>query len=136
MISDNETFDSFISDHRWAVLTTLRKNGQPVSSVVAYARDGDTLVISTPGGTFKRRSLARDPRATLCVITNQEPFNFVSVEGPVDIETDNLLEDTRKVFRNIADAGWQEPEDLNGWLRDQQRVILRLRPARVYGVIR
>ena len=136
MISDNETFDTFISDHRWAVLTTLRQGGQPVSSVVAYARDGDTLVVSTPGGTFKRRSLDRDPRATLCILTNREPFNFVSVEGRVDVERDDLVENTRKVFRNIADAGWQEPEDLEGWLRDQQRVILRLRPDRVYGVIR
>ena len=136
MISDNETFDTFISDHRWAVLTTLRQGGQPVSSVVAYARDGDTLVVSTPGGTFKRRSLDRDPRATLCIVTNQEPFNFVSVEGRVDVEHDDLVENTRKVFQNIADAGWQEPEDLEGWLRDQKRVILRLRPDRVYGVIR
>ena len=136
MISENEAFDTFITEHRWAVLTTLRRDGQPVSSVVAYARDGDCLVVSTPGGTFKRRSLARDPRATLCILTNQEPFNFVSVEGPMDIETDNLLADTRKVFRNIADAGWSEPEDLEGWLESQQRVILRMRPDRVYGVIR
>ncbi len=136
MISDNDTFDQFISDHRWAVLTTLRKDGQPVSSVVAYARDGDTLVISTPGGTFKHKSLERDPRATLCILTNQEPFNFVSVEGATSIETDNLVEDTRKVFQNIADTGWTEPEDLGGWLESQQRVIIRLRPERVYGVIR
>ena len=136
MISENEAFDQFISEHRWAVLTTLRKDGQPVSSVVAYARDGDTLVMSTPGGTFKRKSLARDPRATLCILTNQEPFNFVSVEGPTRIETDNLVEDTRRVFQNIADTGWTEPEDLAGWLKAQQRVIIRLRPDRVYGVIR
>jgi hypothetical protein len=93
-------------------------------------------VVSTPGGTFKRRSLDRDPRATLCIVTNREPFNFVSVEGRVDVERDDLVENTRKVFQNIADAGWQEPDDLEGWLRDQQRVILRLRPDRVYGVIR
>ena len=136
MISDNETFDTFISEHRWAVLTTLRKDGQPVSSVVAYARDGDTLVVSTPGGTFKRRSLDRDPRATLCILTNREPFNFVSVEGRVDVEHEDLVAKTRKVFQNIADTGWQEPEDLAGWLRDQKRVILRLHPDRVSGVIR
>lgn len=136
MISDNEAFDTFISEHRWAVLTTLRKDGHPVSSVVAYARDGDTLVVSTPGGTFKRRSLDRDPRATLCILTNREPFNFVSVEGRVDVEHEDLVANTRKVFQNIADAGWQEPEDLAGWLRDQKRVILRLRPDRVSGVIR
>ena len=35
--------------------------------------DGDALVISTPGTTFKRASLDRDPRMTLCVISNAEP---------------------------------------------------------------
>ena len=136
MISDNAEQDQFITDNRWAVLTSLRADGQPVSSVVAYARDGDTLVISTPGGTFKRRSLERDGRATLCILPNAEPFNFVSVEGRVAVEHDDLVANTRLVFQNISDTGYQEPEDLAGWLEAQQRVILRLHPERVYGVIR
>ena len=136
MITDNAAQDQFLTDHRWAVLTSLRKDGQPVSSVVAYAREGDTLIVSTPGATFKRRSLARDPRATLCVISNSEPFNFVSVEGRVEVQTDELVSGTRAVFAAIADVGYTEPEDLEDWLRSQQRVLLRLHPDRVSGVIR
>lgn len=136
MITENPEQDQFITDNRWAVLSTLRRSGEPVSSVVAYARDGDTLVVSTPGMTFKRRSLDRDARATLCILPNAEPFNFVSVEGRVAVETDNLVANTRLVFQNISDTGYQEPEDLEGWLTAQQRVILRLHPQRVYGVIR
>jgi len=136
MISDNPEQEKFIDDYRWAVLTTLRADGHPVSSVVAYARDGDTLVVSTPGMTFKRRSLDHDARATLCIIPNAEPINFVSVEGRVSVESENLAENTRLVFQNISDTDYQEPEDLAGWLESQQRVILRLRPERVYGVIR
>jgi PPOX class probable F420-dependent enzyme len=136
MITENADQDQFISDHRWAVLTTLRADGHPVSSVVAYARDDDTLVVSTPGTTFKRSSLERDPRATLCIITNAEPINFVSVEGRVEVETTDLVANTRKVFQNIADTGYAEPEDLQAWLDAQQRVIIRIHPERVYGVIR
>ena len=136
MISENEAFDQFVSAYRWAVLTTLRQSGSPVSSVVAYARDGDELVVSTPGMTFKRRTLEKDCRANLCIINNEEPFNFVSIEGDVTIETDNLVKNTRLVFKNIENTGYQEPEDFEGWLKSQQRVILRIRPTRVYGVIR
>jgi PPOX class probable F420-dependent enzyme len=136
MISDRTEWDEFLTRHRWAVLTTLRDSGEPVSSVVAYARDGDSLVVSTPGATFKRRSLERDPRATLCVISNREPFNFVSVEGSVAIEHDDLVRTTRLVFENIADTGYKEPDNLPAWLESQARVILRLQPERVYGVIR
>ena len=136
MIADNADQDQFITDHRWAVLTTLRANGHPVSSVVAYARDADTLVVSTPGTTFKRSSLDRDARATLCIVPNKEPFNFVSVEGRVDVESTDLVANTRLVFENLADTGYTEPEDLQAWLDAQQRVILRIHPERVYGVIR
>ena len=136
MIGSNEQWDEFITQHRWAVLTTLRSSGQPSSSVVAYARDGDELVISTPGGTFKRASIESDGRVNLCVVSNAEPFNFVAVEATAAVTQENLLADTKKVFANIADTGYAEPDDLPAWLEQQQRVILRLRPQRVYGVIR
>jgi PPOX class probable F420-dependent enzyme len=134
-----EAFDRFVAEHRWAVLTTLRETAtgsEPVSSVIAYARDGDDLVVSTPGGTFKRRSIERNPRVNLCVISNAEPFNFVAIEGDARVQLENLLEDTRRVFAAIRDTGYQEPEDLPSWLEKQRRVILRITPRRVYGVIR
>ncbi len=136
MIGDNETFDQFITDHRWAVVTTLRKDGTASSSWIAYARDGDTLIISTPGGTLKRRTLEADPRITVCCSSDSMPFNFVTVEGRATIEKDNLVEMTRLVFAAIADSGFTEPEDLEGWLESQDRVIIRVHPERVYGVIR
>jgi PPOX class probable F420-dependent enzyme len=136
MIGTNEQFDQFITDHRWAVITTLRKDGQPSSSFVAYARDGDTLLVSTPGMTFKRKTLEADPRVTICMTTNGEPFNFVTVEGTATIEHDDLVKNTRKVFEQLAGTGWQEPDDLDDWLTSQQRVIIRIHPERVSGVIR
>jgi PPOX class probable F420-dependent enzyme len=136
MIGNNTQWDEFITQHRWAVLTTLRGSGEPNSSVVAYARDGDELVISTPGGTFKRASVEADRRINLCVLSNAEPFNFVAIEATAIVSQDNLVADTRKVFANLEDTGYAEPEDLPGWLESQDRVILRLSPRRVYGVIR
>jgi PPOX class probable F420-dependent enzyme len=136
MISENQAFDEFIKEYRWAVLTTLRASGSPVSSVVAYACDGDDLVVSTPGATFKRKTLERDKRVNLCIINNEEPFNFVSIEGDVEIEKEDLVSKTRLVFQNIKNTGFQEPEDFEGWLTSQDRVILRIKADRVYGVIR
>ena len=136
MIASDPAQEAFISEHRWAVLTSLRRDGQPVSSLVAYARDGDTLIVSTPGSTFKRRSLARDPRVTLTVLSNQEPFNFVAVEGHASVETEDLVDGTRLIFANIAETGFDEPEDLPGWLEAQQRVLIRIHPERCTGVIR
>jgi hypothetical protein len=136
VIGGEPTWDEFITVNRWAILTTLRSSQQPVSSVVAYARRDDLVVVSTPGATFKRQSIARDGRVSLCIINNAEPFNFVSIEGRCAILSDNIEADTSRVFSNIEDVGYAMPEDLNGWLRAQQRVILEIHPERVYGVIR
>ncbi len=136
LISDNPEFETFISDHCWAVLTSLRKGGHPVSSWVAYARDGGTLVVSTPGRTFKRRSLERDPRITLLISNDAAPFSYVSVEGHASVENTDLVRTTRLVFDNIKDAGYPEPENLEAWLEEQERVIIRIHPERVSGVIR
>ena len=131
-----EQLDEFISQHRWAVLTTIRADGEPSSSVVAYARDGDTLLVSTPGQTLKAKTIAENSQANLCIISNAEPFNFVTVAGRATVSKEDLVAATKAVFANIADTGYQEPEDLDGWLESQQRVIIRLEAERVYGVIR
>ncbi len=136
MIASDPSWDAFIHSHRWAVLTSLRRSGGPVSSLVAYAVDGDELVVSTRAATFKHDSIARDGRVNLCVVSNHEPFDFVAVEGVCTIERDNLVRATKLVFAAIADTPYQEPDDLEGWLEREGRVILRIVPWRTYGVIR
>ena len=131
-----ERFDQFISENRWAVVITLRKDGTPTSSINAFARDGDQLIVSTQSHRLKAKTLRNDPRITLCIINNAEPFNFVSVEGTCEVESENVLDATRKLFANISSAGWSEPENLDQWIIDQGRVILRVTPTRVSGVIR
>lgn len=136
MIANDPVWEEFIRTHRWAVLTSMRRSGAPVSSVVAYATDGDDLVVSTRAATFKHDSIARDNRVNLCVLSDREPFNFVAVEGSCAIERSNLVPATKLIFANIRDTAYQEPEDLEGWLASEGRVILRIKPERSYGVIR
>lgn len=129
-------FSDFVDAHRWAVLTSMDSQGHPRSSVVAYARQDDSFVVSTPGATFKRRSIEANPQVNLCVLTNTEPFNFVAIQGRAQVETQNLQAATKAVFANIEDAGWALPDDLDAWLISQDRVIIRITPEHVHGVIR
>ncbi len=136
MIASDPEWDEFIRAHRWAVLTSLRKGGAPVSSMVAYATDGDQLVVSTRAASFKHDSIARDNRVNLCVLSNREPFDFVAIEGHCVIERTELVPATKLVFANISDTAYQEPEDLQGWLESDGRIILRITAERCYGIIR
>ena len=135
MIASNPVYEKFIDDHRWAVITTLRKSGSPVSSVVAYARHLDKLVVSTPGATFKRASLEKDSRVNLCIVSNSEPFNFVAIEGSAEVTKKDLVQKTKLVFKKITDM-YEEPNPIEKWLDEQDRVIIEISASRVSGVIR
>lgn len=131
-----EAFDAFISGNRWCIVSSLRKDGSAASSMNAYAREGDQLVISTQAHRLKTKTLARDPRITLCIINNAEPFNYVSVEGTCEVQREGIADATRAVFASLAAIGYPEPPDLELWMREQRRVILRVTPLRVSGVVR
>ena len=135
-MATDQLIDRFIGEHRWATLTVLRKNGSPVSSIVAYAVDGDALVVSTPGSTFKRRAMEVDARVNLCIMSNEEPFDFVSIEATGEVLTENIAEATKKVFKNIEAVGYTLPDPLDDWLVQQSRVILRLTVHRSHAVLR
>ena len=135
-MATDQLIDRFIGKHRWATLTVLRKNGSPVSSIVAYAVDGDALVVSTPGSTFKRRAMEADARVNLCIMSNEEPFDFVSLEATGEVLTENIAEATKKVFKNIEAIGYTLPDPLDDWLVQQSRVILRLTVHRRHAVLR
>ena len=135
-VATDQLIDRFIGKHRWATLTVLRKSGSPVSSIVAYAVDGDALVVSTPGSTFKRRAMEVDARVNLCIMSNEEPFDFVSLEATGEVLTENIAEATKKVFKNIEAVGYTLPDPLDDWLTQQSRVILRLTVHRRHAVLR
>ena len=135
-MATDQLIDRFIGKHRWATLTVLRKSGSPVSSIVAYAVDGDALVVSTPGSTFKRRAMEVDARVNLCIMSNEEPFDFVSIEATGEVLTENIAEATKKVFKNIEAVGYTLPDPLDEWLTQQSRVILRLTVHRRHAVLR
>lgn len=54
-----------LADERYVSLTTFRRSGEPVSTPVWVARDGDALVVLTPDSTGKVKRLRHDDRVEL-----------------------------------------------------------------------
>ena len=131
----NSQFDQFLAEHRWCVVTTLRRDGSASSSLNAYARDGDDLVISTQAHRLKVKTLEHDPRITVCVISNGEPFNYVTVEGRAEIERTDRRATGWSSAASRPSATLSRPTSTSG-CASQHRVILRVHPGRVSGVIR
>jgi PPOX class probable F420-dependent enzyme len=58
---------SFLRDRPNLVLSTIRRDGSPQSSVVWFLWTGTSFLISTVDTTAKWRNLQRDPRCSICV---------------------------------------------------------------------
>ena len=74
----------FASNHRNALLTTLRGDGRPQQSVIFYVADEDRFTISLTATRAKTRNLQRDPRASLFIWT-ENVFEWVSLDGTVEL---------------------------------------------------
>ncbi len=128
--------DAFISRQRWGVVTTLRSDGSPTSSVIFFARVGDDLLFSTTMDRLKAKTLQRDPRVALAVLDEGSPFGYVTVEGTATLHRENLLADHVTINRAMRnDPGWEAPEGMLERLEKEQRVVVRVKGERVSGVV-
>ena len=132
----NEEQDAFVSGNKWAVVTTLRSDGAPSSSVVFYAREGDEILFSTTEDRLKAKTLERDPRIAVCVIDEGPPYRYVTVEGRAALQRDDIVPAHVAINKAMRGGDFTPPAGFEERLRQQRRLIVRVRPERVSGVTR
>ena len=130
----------FVRDKRNGILITLRSDGRPQSSNIAYAVGADDVIrISVTDGRAKTANLRRDPRASLHV--NRDDFWAYAVieadvtmlpvaESPDDATVDALVAYYRTVVGEHDD--WAEYRQA---MVDDRRLLLELHPTYAYGLL-
>jgi PPOX class probable F420-dependent enzyme len=118
---------SFISGHPRAVLATSRADGRPQLSPVAVAVDDDgRVLISTRETAVKAKNLARNPRASLCVLSDGFFGEWIQAEGTAELihlpEAMLILED---YYRRIS-GEHPDWEDYREAMRREKRLIVRV----------
>ncbi|HML97811.1 MAG TPA: PPOX class F420-dependent oxidoreductase [Tepidiformaceae bacterium] len=133
----SEEQDAFVRSMKACVVTTLRKDGSPATSVLFYAVDGDELLLSTTKDRLKAQTLRRDPRIVVTVLDEGAPYQYVSVEGTARLEDDDLVAAHTLINRAMRGAPeWAPPEGFEARLKGEGRVVIRVTPGRVSGVVR
>jgi PPOX class probable F420-dependent enzyme len=117
----------FIAANPRAILATIRSDGRPQLSPVVVAVDADgRVLISTRETAIKAKNLARDPRASLCVINNGFFGEWAQAEGNAELihlpEALPLLED---YYRRIS-GEHPDWEDYRAAMRRDKRLIVRI----------
>ena len=127
--------DAFINEQRWAVVTSLRGDGTPTNSVVFYAREGDEIFFSTTADRLKAKTVRNDPRIAITILDEGAPFRFVTVEGEATIQTEDIGPGHVAVNKAMRRADFTAPEGFEERLKKDGRLLIRLKPTRVSGVV-
>jgi PPOX class probable F420-dependent enzyme len=117
----------FLRVHHHAVLATTRSDGRPQLSPVTAGVDAEgRILISTRETAIKAKNLARDPRASLCVLNDGFFGEWVQAEGTAQIvhlpEAMDLLVD---YYRQIS-GEHPDWDDYREAMRREGRVMVRI----------
>ena len=112
------------SQHR-AVLATRRSDGSPqLSPIVAAVDDDGRILISTRETAVKAKNLARDPRASLCVINDGFYGQWIQVDGTAEIiHLPDALELLVDYYRRISGERPDWTEYRSAMHRDRRLII-------------
>jgi PPOX class probable F420-dependent enzyme len=118
---------SFLSTHPRAILATMRSDGRPQLSPVVVAVDDDgRVLISTRETATKAKNLARDPRASVCVINDGFFGEWIQAEGNAELihlpAAMPILED---YYRRIS-GEHPDWDDYREAMRRDKRLIIRI----------
>ena len=93
---------AFVRRHHRGVLATLKRDGRPQLSNVAYLLDDDGLVkISVTRDRAKVHNVRRDPHIALTAL-GDDWYEYVVVEGTAHLIEDDPLPLLRRLYRAVA----------------------------------
>ena len=130
----NEAQDAFINKNKWAVVTFLRQDGSPTSSVIFYAREGDELIFSTTKSRLKAKTIKNNPRVSFAVLDDGAPYGYVTVEGTATIQDTDVVPGHIAINAAMRGAPFTPPDGYAAGLLRDGRVLIRVRALRVHGV--
>ena len=107
----------------YAVATTLGPDGSPQSTIVWVDEEDGRPVFNTTNRRAKGRNLRRDPRVSVLVWDEDDPYRYVEVEGDAELEDDVDTRNMHAMSRKYTGKDFHTPVD---------RLIVRVTPRRIY----
>lgn len=122
----------FLKRNHKGVLATLKKDGRPQLSNIAYVLDDDGVIkISTTADRFKAKNIMRDGRVSMTALSDNW-FEYIVVEGNGTVSEEGKLAELRDLYEKIAGKphpNWQEYDE--AMIKDH-RVIISITIEKLY----
>ena len=125
MLSDEQK--QFFRKPNFGHLATLEPDGSPQVTPVWIDVDGDYILINTAKGRKKVRNVERDPRVSVEVVEQENPYSMLSVKGKVVGMTtegaDAHIDAMAKKYLGQDSYPFRQP--------GEERLILKIQPDKV-----
>ncbi|WP_043500433.1 PPOX class F420-dependent oxidoreductase [Georgenia sp. SUBG003] len=122
-----EEMQDFVSTRHHAVLLTRRSGGGvQMSPVTCGLDDAGRVVVSTYPERAKTANLRRDPRASLCVLSDDFDGPWIQLEGSAEVlDLPESVEPLVDYYRSIAGEhpDWDEYRQA---MHDQGKSLIRI----------
>jgi PPOX class probable F420-dependent enzyme len=93
-------------------------------------RDNDTILINTAKGRVKQKNVSRDPRVSISLVDDRNPYSMVTISGKVTEQTsqgaDEHIDKLARRYLNADKYPSHSP--------DIKRVILKIKPEKIFFV--
>jgi PPOX class probable F420-dependent enzyme len=115
MAALKEKEQRFLDDNPFVgVITDLRTDGSPHSTVVWVDVEDGKVSFNTARGRAKPRHLEKDPRLALIVTDPQDPYKWVSITGRAELTeqgADQQIDKLAKKYLGQDEYPWRKPEE-------------------------
>ena len=115
-----------LSKPNHAVLATINQDGSVHSTIIWIDVEGENVTFNSARGRVWPTNLERDPRATLLLLNEDNPYEYVEIKGTAELTTegaDEHIDTLAQKYINQDKYPWRTPEE--------QRVKVRVTPTRV-----
>jgi PPOX class probable F420-dependent enzyme len=106
---------------------TIRRDGTPHLTPVWVDHEGGKVVLNSSEGRAWPANLRRDPRVTLNVVNQENPYEYVEIRGRMVEDThDGADEHIDKLAKKYMDL-----DEYPGRFPGERRIIFRIEPEHV-----
>ena len=114
-----------LQDPNYGIVTALRGDGSPHSTVVWVDLDDDGVpTFNTARGRVKPNNLERDARVALLVVRDGNFYEWVSIDGRAELTTEGAQEQIDALSRKYDGKPWQYRDG-------EERIKVRVLPEHV-----
>jgi PPOX class probable F420-dependent enzyme len=123
---DDEGVRKLLEDPNCAVISTLNRDGSILSTVIWISAEDGVVAVNSALGRRWPTNLQRDPRVTVLVYEEGNPYNYAEIRGTASATREGAVEHIHALAKKYTGEDEFEFRSPN-----EERIKFVIRPERV-----